>query len=106
MPDAPAESQGWFTELQKKTTSPRNAAEILLAHGDVDIRGFLPEIHAPTLVIHCRNDVGVPYAQGQELAAGIKDARFVTLDTANHILPVTDPAWPRCMRLIDDFLSE
>jgi pimeloyl-ACP methyl ester carboxylesterase/DNA-binding winged helix-turn-helix (wHTH) protein len=104
MPNAPAESQGWFTELQKKTTSPKNAAEILLAHGDVDIRGILPEIHAPTLVIHCRNDVGVPYAQGQELAAGIKDARFVTLDTANHILPVTDPAWPRCMRLIDDFL--
>jgi pimeloyl-ACP methyl ester carboxylesterase/DNA-binding winged helix-turn-helix (wHTH) protein len=106
MPNAPAESQGWFTDLQKKTTSPNNAAAILMAHGDVDIRKILPEIHAPTLVLHCRNDVGVPYTQGQELAAGIKGARFVTLDTANHILPVTDPAWARCMRLIDDFLKE
>jgi pimeloyl-ACP methyl ester carboxylesterase len=106
MPDAPAESQGWFTDLQKKTTSPNNAAQILLAHGDVDIRAILPEIRTPTLVMHCRNDVGVPYAQGQELAAGIKGARFVTLDTANHILPVTDPAWARCMRLMDDFLKE
>ncbi len=106
MPDAPAESQTWFTDLQKKTTSPDNAAEILLAHGDVDIRGVLPEVRAPTLAISARNDVGVPYEQGQELAAGIKDARFVTLDTANHILPATDPAWPRCQRLIHDFLKD
>jgi pimeloyl-ACP methyl ester carboxylesterase len=106
MPDAPAESQGWFTDLQKKTTSPNNAAQILLAHGDVDIRRILTEISTPTLVMHCRNDVGVPYAQGQELAAGIRGARFVTLDTANHILPATDPACVRCLRLMDDFLKE
>ena len=105
MPDAPAESQTWFTDLQKKTASPDNAAEILMAHGDVDVRGILREVQTPTLVINSRNDIGVPYEQGQELAAGIKDARFVTLDTANHILPVTDPAWRRCMRLIHDFLK-
>ncbi len=105
MPDAPAESQMWFTDLQKKTASPENAAAILMAHGDVDVRGILTEIRAPTLVFHSRNDVGVPYGQGQELAAGIRDARFVTLDTPNHILPVTDPAWPRCLRLIHEFLK-
>lgn len=106
MPDAPAESQTWFTDLQKKTTSPENAAEILMAHGDVDIREILPKVRTPALVINGRNDIGVPYAQGQELAAGIKGARFATLDTANHILPVTDPAWKRCLRLIHDFLKE
>lgn len=106
MPNAPAESQTWFTDLQKKTTSPENAAEILLAHGDVDIREILPKVRTPTLVINGRNDIGVPYAQGQELAAGIKDARFATLDTANHILPATDPAWKRCIRLIHDFLKD
>jgi len=106
MPDAPAESQTWFTDLQKKTTSPENAAEILMAHGDVDIREILPEVRTPALVINGRNDIGVPYAQGQELAAGIKDARFATLDTANHILPATDPASKRCIRLIHDFLKD
>jgi len=106
MPDAPAESQTWFTDLQKKTTSPENAAAILMAHGDVDVRGILADVRAPTLVLHSRNDSGVPYDQGQELAAGIEDARFVTLETANHILPVTDPAWKRCMRLIHDFLKD
>ena len=106
MPDAPAESQTWFTDLQKKTTSPDNAAEILLAHGDVDVCGLLPQIRTPTLVMSARNDIGVPYTEGQELAAGIKDARFASLDSANHILPVTDPAWPRCMRLMHDFLKD
>lgn len=104
MPDAPAESQTWFTDLQKKTTSPENASRILMAHGDIDIRGILADVRAPTLVIHARNESGVPYEQGQELAAGIKDARFATLETTNHILPVTDPAWRRCIRLMHDFL--
>jgi len=69
MPDAPPESRGRFTDLQKKTTSPNNAAQIFLAHGDVDIRDILPEIRTPTLVIHSRNDMAVTYLQGQELAA-------------------------------------
>ena len=38
-------------------------------------------------------DGGVPFEQGQELAAGIPGARFAVLDTTNHILPATDPAW-------------
>ncbi|MEM7635075.1 MAG: alpha/beta fold hydrolase [Pseudomonadota bacterium] len=106
MPDAPPESKNWFTDLQKKTASAENAAAILMAHGNVDVRGILPDVQAPTLVIHSRNEAGVPYEQGQEIAAGIKDARFVTLETANHILPVSDPAWNRYVRLMRDFLEE
>ena len=106
MPDAPAESQRWFSDLQRKTTSGENAAAILEVHGGVNVRALLPQVKAPTLVIHSRHDGGVPFAQGQELAAGIAGARFAVLDTTNHILPATDPAWARCARLIQDFLAE
>jgi pimeloyl-ACP methyl ester carboxylesterase/DNA-binding winged helix-turn-helix (wHTH) protein len=106
MPDAPAESQRWFSDLQRKTTSAANAAGTLECHGDVDIRDVLGQVKAPTLVIHSRHDGGVPFEQGQELAAGIPGARFAVLDTTNHILPATDPAWQRCARLIQDFLAE
>ena len=41
MPDAPAESQRWFSDLQRKTTSAANAAATLECHGDVDIRDVL-----------------------------------------------------------------
>ena len=104
MPDAPTESQNWFTELQKKSASPDNAAEILKAHGDLDVRGLLPDVRTPALVLHPRDEIVVPYEQGQELAAGIPDARFVTLETPNHIPLASDPAWIQCMRHIHSFL--
>ncbi|MEM1128952.1 MAG: alpha/beta fold hydrolase [Pseudomonadota bacterium] len=106
MPDAPAESQKWFSDLQRKTTSAENAARILEAHGDVDVRAVLPQVQAPTLVIHSRHDAGVPLEEGQELATGIPGARFLTLDTANHILPETDPAWRVCAEQIARFLAQ
>jgi len=106
MPDAPAESQQWFSDLQRKTTSAENAAAILEAHGDVDIRDLLGKVAVPTLVIHSRHDAGVPFDQGQELAVGIPGARFAVLDTNNHILPATDQAWDRCSGLIEEFLAE
>ncbi|WP_421852339.1 alpha/beta fold hydrolase [Oricola sp.] len=106
MPDAPPESQRWFSDLQRKTTSPENAAATLDHHGDVDVGDQLALVKAPTLVIHSRNDGGVPFEQGQDLAAGIPGARFAVLDSANHVLPTTDPAWDRCAQLIQDFLTE
>ncbi len=105
MPDSPIEAQQWFTDLQAKTTTGENAAAILMSHGDIDIRGLLGDVRAPTLVIHARNESGVPYEQGQELAAGIQDACFVSLESENHILPVTDPAWKQCISHIHSFLD-
>jgi pimeloyl-ACP methyl ester carboxylesterase len=105
MPDAPPESQSWFSDLQRKTTSGENAAATIDQHGDIDVRHVLPLVKQPTLVIHSRHDGGVPFEQGQELAAGIPGAQFAVLDTTNHILPATDPAWQRCARLIREFLA-
>ena len=106
MPDAPPESQLWFSELQRRTASAENAAATLDAYGDADVTGLLSAVRAPTLVIHARRDSGVPYEQGQLIAAGIPGARFATLETGNHILPATDPAWQRCASLIREFLAE
>ena len=106
MPDAPAENQQWFSDLQRRTTSPENAAATIDQHGDVDVSHLLSQVRVPTLVIHARHDAGVPFEQGQELAAGIPGARFVALDSSNHILPATDPAWERCARQIREFLAE
>lgn len=106
MPDAPAENQTWFNELQRITTSPENAAGLLSAVGNVDVRDRLREIRAPTLVLHARGDLRVPFRAGRELAGAIPGARFVSLDTANHLLPECDPAWPRLMSEINAFLAE
>jgi pimeloyl-ACP methyl ester carboxylesterase/DNA-binding winged helix-turn-helix (wHTH) protein len=106
MPDAPTENQQWFSDLQRRTTSPENAAGTIDQHGDVDVGYLLSQVRVPTLVIHARHDAGVPFEQGQELAAGIPGARFVALDSSNHILPASDPAWQRCARQIREFLAD
>ena len=106
IPDATAEQSGWFNELQRITTSPENAARILSAFGDINVADRLPRISQPTLVLHSRDDARVPYANGRELAAGIKGARFVTLDSPNHLLLEQEPAWPRFLSEVRSFLAD
>ena len=105
MPDAPAENQSWFNELQRISTTPANAVKLLRAVGEVDITNILADVRAPTLVMHATGDMRIPFNQGRELAAGIPGARFVCLNTNNHILPSCDPAWPVMLKEINDFLG-
>lgn len=106
MPDAPPENQHWFNELQRNTTSPDNAADLLSALGVVDVTAHLKNVKVPTLVIHARGDLRVPLGAGRELAAGIPDARFLMLESNNHLMPETDPAWAVCREAMDAFLAE
>jgi pimeloyl-ACP methyl ester carboxylesterase len=54
---------------------------------EIDIVDLLPQIKAPTLVLHCRNDAVQPFDEGRRLAAGIPGARFVALEGRNHLGP-------------------
>ena len=105
-PDAPKEDMEWFNELQRQTASPQNAAAILSALGEVDVRGDLGRVKAPTLVLHSRGDAVIPMKDGIELAGGIPGARFVPVDSANHVWLAGEPAWGRFTRELEDFLRE
>jgi pimeloyl-ACP methyl ester carboxylesterase len=106
MPDAPRENQDWFNELQRVTTTPKNAVKLLRATGEVDITDRLADVRAPTLVLHAVKDTRISFNSGRELAAGIPGARFVSLNSRNHILPQDDPAWPVLLAEINAFLAE
>ncbi len=106
MPDAPPENHEWFNELQRLTTTPENAANLLRALGEVDVDDRLPLVQTPTLLAHATGDLRVPFGSGRELAAGIPGARFFQLDTRNHLLPENDPEWPRLVEEIRLFLAE
>jgi len=58
---------------------------------DVDLGSCLAEIAAPTLVLTGSEDVVVPPARGDELAAAIPGATHVVLDGASHIANVAEP---------------
>lgn len=104
--DASKEHMDWFNELQRRSTSPDNAARILSALGDVDVRALLHQVRVPTLVVHSRGDAVVPLKDGIELASGIPGARFVELDSRNHVLLENEPAWNRFERELDTFLRD
>jgi pimeloyl-ACP methyl ester carboxylesterase/DNA-binding SARP family transcriptional activator len=106
IPGATPEQMDWFNELQRVTTSPDNAARLLAALGEIDVMHRLSQVTQPTLVLHTRNDARVPYANGRMLAMGIPGAKFVTLESQNHLLLENEPAWPRFLAEVRAFLAE
>ena len=50
-------------------------------------------------------DAAVPFEQGKALAAGIPGARFVDLNSANHILLSEEPAFADFVREVRSFIS-
>jgi pimeloyl-ACP methyl ester carboxylesterase/DNA-binding CsgD family transcriptional regulator len=105
MPQAREDQVAWLTELQRRTTSPEIAARIMEASGEIDTSMRLAQVRAPTLVLHPRSDVMVPFEQGRILAAGIPHARFVELDSENHVLMEDEPAWHRFQDAVGEFLG-
>jgi pimeloyl-ACP methyl ester carboxylesterase/DNA-binding SARP family transcriptional activator len=106
LPNGTPEEIKWFNELQRLSSTPENAARFRDATGEIDVAERLGEVSVPTLIMHLRDDSVVPYRQGRELAKGIPNARFVTLEGANHLVLEKDPGWPRYLSELRAFLSE
>lgn len=93
IPGGTPEQHRWWGDLERETASPEVAAEVLWQMQGLDVLGVCPDIRVPTLVVSCREDARVPFEQGAKIAAAIPDARFVPLDSANHVLLPEEPAW-------------
>jgi len=96
----------WLVDLQRITTSPQNAVRIRNACDDIDVVELLPKVQVPTLVLHCRHDNVAPFEQGRLIARSIPRAKFVTLESDNHVVLAGEPAWPRLIGEIATFLAE
>ena len=105
IPGGNSEQLAWFDELMRRTTRPELAARMLESCGEIDVMDSLPRVRAPTLVVHSRGDARVPLEQGRLLAARIPDARFIELDSLNHLLLEHEPAWERFRVVIGEFLG-
>jgi pimeloyl-ACP methyl ester carboxylesterase/DNA-binding CsgD family transcriptional regulator len=106
VPDANEEQERWFSDLMRITSEPEIAARIMEASADVDVVDRLAAVTVPTLVIHGRGDARVPYSEGRAFATGIPGASFVTLESRNHILLESEPAWARFCAAFAEFLGQ
>jgi DNA-binding winged helix-turn-helix (wHTH) protein/pimeloyl-ACP methyl ester carboxylesterase len=105
VPDGTAEQIAWFNELQRVSTSRANAVRLRSAFGDIDVVELASRVRAPALVLHSTDDRVVQFSAGRELAAAIPGARFVPIESRNHLILEHEPAWPRYMDTILTFLA-
>jgi len=105
IPDTGAAEMAWFNDLQRVSTTPENAARLMEAFSNLDVRPLLSDITVPTIVFHSQNDGVVPFDEGRLLAASIRGSRFVPLPSRNHLLLEREPAWTIFLREVGAFLG-
>ena len=92
LPEGTPEQHRWFGELERVSASPEIAEKLYVAVTNTDVRELAPQIKVPTLILSCRGDGLVPVEMGHELAALIPGARFVLLESNNHLILEHEPA--------------
>jgi pimeloyl-ACP methyl ester carboxylesterase len=95
-----------LNEMQRVAATPEMAERFLVEIANINVVNLLPSIKTPTLVLHARHDLRSPFALGQEIAAGIPGAKFIPLETHNHIVMADEPAHRAMLDAFADFLGE
>jgi pimeloyl-ACP methyl ester carboxylesterase len=106
IPDSKPEQQAWFNELERMSTTPANAVRIVSSWASIDVTDLAQQIRCPVLVLHARDDVRMPFEEGRLIAALIPGARFVPLESRNHVLLESEPALARLFAEFREFLRE
>lgn len=104
IPDGGADHIRAYNELLRKTTSAHSAAALLGTFWRADVSQLVARVRCPTLVSHVRGDCVIPFEEGRKVAAAIPGARFVPLESRNHLLLESEPAWGQLVQVVREFL--
>lgn len=105
VPEGSTEEIGWFSEQLRDTTTPENAPLLEAAFHGLDGTELARTVAVPTLVLHATGDRGVPFEEGRHLAGLIPGARFVALNSRNHVLLQRDIAFAQFLDEVQRFLA-
>jgi pimeloyl-ACP methyl ester carboxylesterase/DNA-binding CsgD family transcriptional regulator len=105
LPNGPLEQRRSFTDMMRLSSSGPIAARLMREFTVIDVRALAPQVRCPTLVVHPRKDVRIPFEEGRLVAGLIPGARFVPLESGNHILLEDEPAWASFTAEVQAFLS-
>ena len=95
-----------YTELQRLAISPENVVPFMNTTFRVDVREAARRVKCPALVVHALGDRVAPIEEGRLLGRLIPDARFVELESENHMLLPDEAAWSRLKEEVKAFLRE
>jgi pimeloyl-ACP methyl ester carboxylesterase/DNA-binding CsgD family transcriptional regulator len=105
IPGATEDQMRWLDDLQRVATSASTAQLSRQQRMQADADGLLGRLSLPTLVLHSVGDRMNPFDHGRHLAASIRDARLVALESENHILLEDEPAWPVFLDEMRQFIA-
>jgi pimeloyl-ACP methyl ester carboxylesterase/DNA-binding CsgD family transcriptional regulator len=105
IPSAGEEQKRWYDELQQASSTGEMAARLWGSRTEIDVSETARLLAQPALVLHARYDRAVPHEEGRRLASLLPDARFVTLESENHILQEDEPAWQEFVTQVRAFLG-
>src|SRR3954451_10222245 len=104
LPDASTEQLRAYGEMRRAATSPESAMQIVQMIYGNDVRTLARQVRSPTMVLHARDDAIHPFDEGRTVATLVPNAQFVPLESRNHILLDTEPAWQQFVEALDGFL--
>ena len=105
LPEAAQDQWRAFDDLQHRSTSTANAWRFVDEMANIDITDIAPKVTVPTLILCSRREPDNTFEQSRILCGLIPGSRLVPLDSANHLLPESDPAWQHFLTAIDEFLG-
>jgi len=106
IPSAGEEQKRWYDEMQRVSSTGEMAARLWRARMGIDVSDAARRATQPALVVHARHDRVIPYEEGRRLASLLPNARFVTLDSDNHVLQEDEPAWAAFLSEVRAFLGD
>jgi pimeloyl-ACP methyl ester carboxylesterase/DNA-binding CsgD family transcriptional regulator len=76
--------QEWWARYLRMGASPTMARDVMRMNAQMDLRGVLPHIAVPTLILHREHDSWIDVGHGRYLAEHIPGARYVELPGSDH----------------------
>jgi class 3 adenylate cyclase len=95
--------RNWWARFERLGASPSAVKTLMQMNSEIDIRGVLPTIHVPTLIMHRTDDPRVNVAAGRYLAKHIDGARYVELPGRDHLFCAGDTR--RMLDEMEEFLT-
>ncbi len=105
IPDGTEEQMRWLDDLQRMAVDAHTAVLARSQRQVTDSSSRLGELDLPTLVLHSRGDQMNDFEESRHLAANIRGARLVALESNNHIVLADEPAWPVFLHELETFLA-
>ncbi|HXS51688.1 MAG TPA: alpha/beta fold hydrolase [Usitatibacter sp.] len=105
MPDAPPGHLRSLNELMRHSASSSAAARLLRGIFNSRLGEDPSRVRCPTLVLHARQDLRIPFDEGRALAALIPGARFLPIDSRNNMLLEAEPGWTVFAQAFEEFLA-